>query len=84
MNVNKLYKILSFVLLLNTPFAFGQDMHFTQFYATPLYLNPAFTGANVCSRVSLTYRNQWPGISTAYTSYLVSGDHYIEKYHLLF
>ncbi len=59
--------------------SYAQDMHFTQFYASPLYLNPAFTGANVCSRLSLTYRNQWPGISKAYTSYLGSFDHYINN-----
>lgn len=53
----------------------GQDMHFTQFYSAPLYLNPAFAGADVCSRVSLVYRNQWPGINTAYKSYLLSIDH---------
>ncbi|MBS1637549.1 MAG: PorP/SprF family type IX secretion system membrane protein [Bacteroidetes bacterium] len=52
-----------------------QDMHFSQFYASPLYLNPAFTGANVCSRLSIAYRNQWPGISTAYSSCLASFDH---------
>jgi type IX secretion system PorP/SprF family membrane protein len=56
--------------------ALAQDMHFTQFYASPLYLNPAFAGADVCSRVSLTYRNQWPGISKTYRSYLASADHY--------
>jgi type IX secretion system PorP/SprF family membrane protein len=60
----------------------AQDMHFTQFYVSPLYLNPAFTGANVCSRVSLTYRNQWPGISKAYKSYMAAGDHYLSKQHL--
>lgn len=53
----------------------AQDMHFTQFYASPLYLNPAFAGADVCSRVSLTYRNQWPGIFKTYKSYLLSLDH---------
>lgn len=57
----------------------AQDMHFTQFYSAPLYLNPAFTGANVCSRVSMTYRNQWPGIKKTYTSYLLSADHYLPK-----
>ncbi len=53
----------------------GQDMHFTQFYSSPLYLNPAFAGADVCSRVSLTYRNQWPGIYKTYKSTLLSIDH---------
>jgi type IX secretion system PorP/SprF family membrane protein len=57
----------------------AQDMHFTQFYAAPLNLNPAFTGADVCSRVTINYRNQWPGISKAYKTYLVAGDHYFIK-----
>lgn len=61
---------------------YAQDMHFTQFYSSPLYLNPAFTGANVCARIALTYRNQWPGISKAYNSFLFSGDHYFPKSHL--
>jgi type IX secretion system PorP/SprF family membrane protein len=60
----------------------AQDMHFTQFFSSPLYLNPAFAGANVCSRVSLTYRNQWPGVSKAYRSFLASGDHYLQQKHL--
>jgi type IX secretion system PorP/SprF family membrane protein len=54
-------------------------MHFSQFYAAKLFLNPAFTGANVCSRVSLIYRSQWSGISTAYKSYLGSFDHYFSN-----
>lgn len=62
--------------------AFAQDMHFTQFFSAPLYLNPAFTGANVCSRISTTYRNQWPGISKTYKSYLLSADHYIARYNI--
>lgn len=54
-------------------------MHFTQFHSSPVYLSPAFAGADVCSRVSLTYRNQWPGISKTYRSYLVSIDHYFNQ-----
>ncbi len=60
----------------------AQDMHFTQFYSTSVYLNPAFAGAEVCGRVSMAYRNQWAGVSKAYSSYLVSGDHYIQRYNL--
>ena len=67
-------------LLLNKLLA--QDMHFTQFYSSSLYLNPAFAGAEVCGRVSMAYRNQWPGVSKAYRSYLFSGDHYVQQYNL--
>lgn len=53
----------------------AQDPQFTQFYASPLYLNPAFAGANACSRVSTNYRNQWPSIPGAFVSYVLSFDH---------
>jgi type IX secretion system PorP/SprF family membrane protein len=75
-------KILFIILIAYIPVAKSQDMHFTQFYSSPLYLNPAYTGADVCSRLSATYRNQWPGISKTYKSYLFSADHYIQKYNL--
>lgn len=58
---------------------FAQDMHFSQFYASPQYLNPAFTGSNACSRVTMVYRNQWPGIKKAYNSQLLSIDHFLPK-----
>lgn len=69
-------------MLLQSDRLTAQDMHFTQFYSSSLYLNPAFTGAEVCGRVSMAYRNQWPGVSKAYRSYLFSGDHYIQQYNL--
>jgi type IX secretion system PorP/SprF family membrane protein len=78
--MKKLIKLL--FLLLVVSFSYAQDMHFTQYYAAPLYLNPAFTGANTCSRGTLTYRNQWPGISKTYKSFLVSGDHFFSKQRL--
>lgn len=56
----------------------GQDIQMTQFYAMPTYLNPAFAGANVCSRVSLMYRDQWRGLD-AYRSKMVGIDHAIGK-----
>lgn len=39
----------------------GQDIHFSQFYASPLTLNPAMTGLmDGCYRASVNYRNQYP------------------------
>ena len=64
-------------LLLITGVCLAQDIQFTQFYAAPLYLNPAFAGANVCSRLCTSYRNQWPGINKTFVSYAASYDHSI-------
>lgn len=61
--------------LLSVLSADAQDAQYSQFYASPLYLNPAFAGANSCSRVATSYRQQWPGIPGKFTSYLVSFDH---------
>jgi len=42
------------------PKALSQDKHFTQFYASPLTLNPALSGAIEGSyRVGAIYRDQW-------------------------
>ena len=54
--------------------ALAQDPEFSQFYANPLYLNPAFAGSNNCPRVALNYRNQWPGISGSFVTQSVSYD----------
>lgn len=58
--------------------SFGQDPEFTQFYANPLYLNPAFAGAARCPRFVLNYRDQWPGISGTYVTSSVSMDRYVD------
>lgn len=55
----------------------AQDIHFSQFYLSPLNLNPAMTGVMNCnSRVSLNYRNQWASIlgPNAFRTYNVSYD----------
>ena len=75
-------RIVVFIFLISHFVGLAQDMHFTQFYAAPVYLNPAFTGANVCGRVTMLYRNQWPGIKKTYSSYLLSMDHYFVRQHV--
>ncbi len=38
----------------------GQDIHHSQFYTSPLNLNPGLTGVfNGDQRLSLNYRRQW-------------------------
>lgn len=54
---------LSAALAISASCAFAQDVHFTQFNATPLILNPAFTGAfDGPVRASAVYRDQWRGV----------------------
>ncbi len=45
--------------------AFAQDIHFSQYYASPLTLNPALTAnINGVFRMAANYRNQWFTIPT--------------------
>lgn len=54
----------------------AQDQQYTQFYAAPMYLNPAFTGTSVQSRAAMTYRNQWPALPKSFVSYMVAYDQF--------
>ncbi len=55
----------------------AQDPEFTQFYANPLYLNPAFTGSQRCKRVVVNYRNQWPALTGQFITTSASYDQYV-------
>ncbi len=70
--------VLAVLLFMVVRLAAAQDPQFTQFYAAPLYLNPAFAGSALAPRVMVNYRNQWPAI-TNYVTTMVGVDHYIEK-----
>ncbi len=56
----------------------AQDPIFSQFYANPLYLNPALAGTQKCPRVNLNYRNQWPALSGNFVTTSASYDQYVE------
>jgi type IX secretion system PorP/SprF family membrane protein len=60
---------------------FGQDAHYSQFYANPLYLNPAFAGSNNCPRFSINFRDQWPAIPRNYINFSGSYDQHINAIH---
>lgn len=70
--------VLSGILFLFNSSVFGQDAEFTQFYANPLYLNPAFAGTARCPRINMNYRNQWPALTGTYVTYNVSYDQHFD------
>ena len=60
--------------------ATAQDPNFSQFFASPLTLNPALTGKfDGVVRVAGNYRNQWPTINNAFVTKTVSVDFGILK-----
>jgi type IX secretion system PorP/SprF family membrane protein len=73
------YIIILFLTVLLRGTGFAQDPHFSQFYANPLYLNPAFAGTSLCPRLILNFRDQWPSIQGTYVTYNASYDQHIEK-----
>jgi type IX secretion system PorP/SprF family membrane protein len=57
----------------------AQDPIFSQFFANPLHLNPAFTGTTELPRFIMNYRNQWPSKGTTFTTYAVYYDQILKK-----
>ena len=71
------YTITCIFALLCSAFALqAQDQHFTQFYASPLTLNPALSGSfEGTYRFSLIYRDQWKGIlDNPFVTYSAAAD----------
>ncbi len=47
----------------------AQDLQFSQYYAAPLYLNPALAGINQMGRAGMNYRLQWPAIDAKFETF---------------
>jgi len=63
------------LLCIITKFCFAQDPKFSQYFAAPLTLNPAYTGFfDGDYRVALNTRQQWGNLGDPYNTYSVSGD----------
>jgi type IX secretion system PorP/SprF family membrane protein len=77
----KLALILTFSFFLSLA-TFAQDPEFTQYYAAPVYTNPALAGTGMCAgggRVALNYRNQWPSLPGTFITSLASYDQHFDK-----
>jgi len=55
----------------------AQDPVFSQFYAAAFQINPAFVGNTYAPKISLNYRDQWPGFNKAYQTTSVTFEQYI-------
>jgi type IX secretion system PorP/SprF family membrane protein len=77
--MNKLIKTL--LLLVLTPAIIqAQDIHFSQFYNSPLTLNPTLTGyMNGNFRLGAIYRNQWREVTKPFVTTSGSFDLPIRK-----
>ncbi len=77
--MKKIFSTLTICVALATV-STAQDPNFSQFFASPLTLNPALTGKfDGLFRFATNYRDQWPSISRAYTTGTTSIDMGIMK-----
>ncbi len=74
--MNKIMKNLTWVIGLVLGLSVSaQDAHFTQYFSSPVYTNPALTGQiNGNYRVGGNFRTQWNAFGDAYTSAAISAD----------
>lgn len=78
-------KIISLVLLILLIImakvsSYAQDPQFSQFYASSMYINPAFAGSGHYARAHLHQRIQWPKLNSKYVTSLFAIDKYFENY----
>jgi type IX secretion system PorP/SprF family membrane protein len=68
--------LLFFILLSAVTQGYTQDIHFSQFFETPLLRNPALAGIfNGDIRVQAVYRNQWNSVTTAYQTGSINAEY---------
>ena len=59
----------------------AQDPQFSQYYAAPLYLNPALVGINQKGRMGINYRTQWPNLDANFETFSTYFDYHFEEYY---
>ncbi len=59
--------------------SFSQDPIYSQYYFTPMQINPAFSGTTNSPLIGASFRLQWPGFSSAYRTYSLAYSQYFER-----
>ncbi|MCE3283222.1 MAG: hypothetical protein K0Q66_1959 [Chitinophagaceae bacterium] len=71
-------KLLTILVLMLSQEISAQDPHFSQYFASPITLNPANAGAfNGTMRVAANYRSQWWGVGAPFNTTTVSADGFL-------
>tara|TARA_R110002049_G_scaffold20846_10_gene76628 strand:+ start:1280 stop:2233 length:954 start_codon:yes stop_codon:yes gene_type:complete len=72
-----------FILALNISLftVSSQETHFSQFYTTSVYLNPALAGIQHNPKVTINYRNQWPEIQNSFITQNVTFETNISRFN---
>ena len=73
--------VVAVTLLIPPPQVSAQDASLSQTYQSPLYFSPSFTGLTNGTRFCFNYRNQWPGIGSAYQGYAFSADYFFNRFN---
>jgi type IX secretion system PorP/SprF family membrane protein len=74
-----LRKILTALLVCFALTLHAQDPQFSQYYQSPLYLNPGFTGITNQQRLSLVHRLQWPNLPQTFATTAFSYDIWVDE-----
>ncbi len=75
---NRIYLFLIVSLVLYSTQTFAQDPEFSQFYANPIYTNPAFAGSSTVGRIVTNARSQWPNIAGSLRTISASYDEHFD------
>ena len=70
----------SLLVVFISNFGNAQDANFSQFYASPTFMNPAFTGTTPHYRLTSIYRNHWLQVPESYETNLVSFEYNLDYY----
>ena len=73
-NIYRKIYFLIVISILGVATSRSQDIHFSQFWMTPLNLNPAQAGAQYDIRGIVNYKNQWSSVTEPFTTFNGSYD----------